>query len=85
MSGIVWEPLSMGIIKVIALIVLWAVAALWIFLIGIAQKNCSLLPSIGNQCRGPELDVWMLPFFTAPFGGVAVLTLIIIGFFRLFR
>jgi len=43
-----------------------------------AQANCSLIPAFGRQCRGPELDAWMIPFFLAPIGipaliGVAVM------------
>jgi hypothetical protein len=43
-----------------------------------AQFICSLIPSIGTQCRGPELDAWMVPFFLAPFGVPALISSIAI-------
>jgi hypothetical protein len=68
------------------MIVIYAVlAALWLLLIAYAQLHCSIFESIGTQCRGPELDVWMLPLFTAPIGGLAVLGFIFKGLVWRFR
>lgn len=50
------------------------VAALFVLTIVWAQLVCSLIPSIGRQCRGPELDTWMVPFFLAPFGVPALIS-----------
>lgn len=60
--------------------VLIVAATIWIVLIGIAQSHC---PLYSNRCSGPDLDIWMLPFFTAPVGGIAVLCLIVVGLARL--
>jgi hypothetical protein len=43
-------------------------AAFYLLTVLWAQLNCSLIPVIGRQCRGPELDAWMIPFFLAPIG-----------------
>jgi len=50
------------------------VAGLFILTIVWAQLVCSLIPSIGTQCRGPELDAWMVPFFLAPLGVPALIS-----------
>ena len=55
------------------------IAGLWLLLIGYAQLLCSVIPSVGKQCYGEQLDVWMLPFFAAPFGGYALIRLISIA------
>lgn len=51
-------------LKVLCLIV----AAVFVLMIVSAQLTCSIIPSIGNQCHGPDGDVWMPPFFFAPIG-----------------
>ena len=61
------------------------VAALWIVFVVYAQLTCSLIPSVGTHCHDPTLDVWMLPFLTAPFGGLAILGLILTALVRVFR
>jgi hypothetical protein len=43
-------------------------AAFYLLTVLWAQLNCSLIPVIGRQCGGPELDAWMIPFFLAPIG-----------------
>jgi hypothetical protein len=55
-----------------------ALALGWLALIVAAQQTCSILPSIGHQCHGPEGDVWMLPFFLAIIGLPAVIASIVI-------
>lgn len=42
--------------------------AIYIQLLVWAQTECSIFPSFGHQCHGPEGDVWMLPFFFAVVG-----------------
>ncbi len=54
------------------------VAAVFVLTVVWAQLVCSLIPSIGRQCRGPELDAWMVPFFLAPFGVPALISSIAI-------
>ena len=48
--------------------VVYPIAALFVVIILWAQNSCSLIPSIGHQCNGPEGDAWMLPFMLAPVG-----------------
>lgn len=60
-------------------------AAIWLLLIAYAQLTCSLIPSIGTQCHDPRLDVWMLPLFTAPVGGFALLGVILAAVVAMFR
>jgi hypothetical protein len=55
------------------------IAAIWLLLIAYAQLTCSLIPSIGTQCHDERGDVWMLPLFTAPVGGFALLGLILMA------
>jgi hypothetical protein len=55
-----------------------ALALGWLALIVAAQQTCSILPSIGHQCHGPEGDVWMLPFFLGIIGLPALIASIII-------
>ncbi len=55
-------------------------ALAWLFLVGFAQWHCSIIPHIGRQCHDPSLDIWMLPFFTAPMGIGA--TWFFVGFIR---
>jgi hypothetical protein len=43
-------------------------AALYLLTVLWGQLNCSLIPVIGRQCRGPEFDAWMISFFLAPIG-----------------
>jgi hypothetical protein len=50
----------------------------WLALIVIAQDTCSILPSIGHQCHGPDGDIWMLPFFLGIIGLPALIASIII-------
>ena len=54
------------------------VAGLFVLTVVWAQFICSLVPAIGTQCRGPELDAWMVPFFLAPFGVPALISSIAI-------
>jgi hypothetical protein len=61
-------PTLPQIINVVAHLALHALAALFLFTIFFAQTQCSIFPSFGTQCHGPEGDIWMLPFFFAPFG-----------------
>ena len=61
------------------------VATLWLLTVAYAQFRCSLIPSIGHHCNDPTLDVWLLPFITAPIGGFAVLGLILMALVHLFR
>jgi hypothetical protein len=56
----------------------YAVALGWLALIVAAQETCSILPSIGHQCHGPDGDVWMLPFFLGIIGLPALIASIII-------
>jgi hypothetical protein len=58
-----------------------ALALGWLALIVAAQQTCSILPSIGHQCHGPDGDVWMLPFFLAIIGLPALIASIIIAIF----
>jgi hypothetical protein len=55
-----------------------ALALGWLALIVAAQQTCSILPSIGHQCHGPEGDVWMLPFFLGIIGLPALIASIVI-------
>jgi hypothetical protein len=50
------------------------VAGLFVLTVVWAQFMCSLIPALGTQCRGPELDAWMVPFFLAPFGVPALIS-----------
>jgi hypothetical protein len=50
------------------------VAGLFVLTVVWAQFVCSLIPALGTQCRGPELDAWMVPFFLAPFGVPALIS-----------
>ncbi len=65
-------------IAIIRNTVFLTVAGLFVLTVVWAQFICSLIPSIGTQCRGPELDAWMLPFFLAPFGVPALISSIAI-------
>jgi len=66
-------------IVVIALKALCFFLALgWLALIFFAQKTCSILPSVGHQCHGPDLDVWMLPIVCAFLGLPALAASIVI-------
>jgi hypothetical protein len=56
----------------------FALALGWLALIVLAQQTCSILPSIGHQCHGPDGDVWMLPFFLGIIGLPALIASIII-------
>jgi hypothetical protein len=60
-------------------------AGLWTFLVVYAQWHCSIIPSIGKQCHGEEGDVWMVPLFTSPIGGFAVLGLIAMAIAKFLR
>jgi hypothetical protein len=37
------------------------VALAWLGVVFYAQQTCSILPFIGHQCHGPDIDVWILP------------------------
>jgi hypothetical protein len=63
----------------------FALALGWLALIFVAQSTCSILPSIGHQCHGPEGDVWMLPFFYSIVGLPALVASIIIIVIALMR
>jgi hypothetical protein len=54
------------------------VAAIYVLLIVAAELTCSIVPSIGNQCHGPDGDVWMAPFFLAPIGIPALIGSVVI-------
>jgi len=70
----------------IALKALCFVLALsWLALIFAAQSTCSILPSIGHQCHGPDGDVWMLPFFFGIIGLPALIGSIILIVIALIR
>ena len=73
-------------IVIIALkVICFALALGWLALIFIAQSTCSILPSIGHQCHGPEGDIWMLPFFYGLLGLPALIASIIIIVIALMR
>ena len=73
-------------IVIIALkVICFALALGWLALIFIAQSTCSILPSVGHQCHGPEGDVWMLPFFYGIIGLPALIASIIIIVIALMR
>jgi hypothetical protein len=57
----------------------------WLALIVVSQGTCSILPSVGHQCHGPEGDVWMLPFFYGIIGLPALIASIIIIVIALMR
>jgi ABC-type Fe3+ transport system permease subunit len=78
------DPLT-RVIHPIIISILLTTAGVWIVLIAAAQSVCSISKNFGRQCSGPDLDAWVLPFFTAPIGGIAVLCLIIIGLDRVVR
>ncbi len=61
-------------IAIICNAVFLIVAALFVVTIVWAQRECSLIPAIGTQCRGAEADAWMVPFFVAPFGVPALIS-----------
>jgi hypothetical protein len=65
-------------IAIIRNTVFLVVAGLFLLTVVWAQFVCSLIPSVGTQCRGPELDAWMLPFLLAPFGVPALISSIAI-------
>ena len=73
-------------IVIIALkVICFALALGWLALIFIAQSACSILPSIGHQCLGPDGDIWMLPFFYRVLGLPALIASIIIIVIALMR
>jgi hypothetical protein len=57
-------------------------ATFWLILIGLAQVNCSIIPSFERQCSGGDGDIWLLPFLYSPIGGIALLVLVISTFVR---
>jgi len=63
----------------------FALALGWLALIFVAQSTCSILPSTGHQCHGPEGDIWMLPFFYGIIGLPALLASLIIIVIALMR
>jgi hypothetical protein len=80
--------MSLRVIVFILKALCFLLAALFIFLIVYAQLNCSIFPSIGYQCHGPDLDIWMLPFFYAPLGIPTLLAsigILIVGVVRRWR
>jgi hypothetical protein len=56
----------------------FALALGWLALVVIAQRTCSIFPSIGHQCHGPEGDIWMPPFFYSLLGLPALIASIVI-------
>jgi hypothetical protein len=62
------KALILRIIGIALKVICFALALGWLALIVASQSTCSILPSVGHQCHGPELDVWMLPFFFAIIG-----------------
>jgi hypothetical protein len=42
-----------------------------------AQANCSLIPVLGRQCYGHDLDAWMIPFFLTPVGIPALIGVVV--------
>jgi hypothetical protein len=56
----------------------FALALGWLALIFAAQSTCSIFPSIGHQCHGPDGDIWMLPFFYGIIGLPALIASIVI-------
>jgi len=63
----------------------FAVALGWLALIFAAQSTCSIVPSVGRQCHGPDGDVWMLPFFFGIIGLPALIASIILIVIALMR
>lgn len=68
----------MGVFENILKALCFALALGWLALIVLAQQTCSIFPSIGHQCHGPDGDVWMLPFFLGIIGLPALMASIII-------
>jgi hypothetical protein len=56
----------------------FGIALAWLAFIVVVQQACSIIPSIGHQCNGPENDVWMGPFFYGVTGLPATIVSIII-------
>jgi hypothetical protein len=55
----------------------YAAAALFVVSLIFAQQACSIFPSFGHQCNGPEGDAWMLPFILAPIGLPAMIAALV--------
>jgi hypothetical protein len=53
---------------VVSLLLMMIVGALWLLAVLAAQVTCSLVPFILPQCQKSDLDVWGMPFLTAPVG-----------------
>jgi len=66
------------IITIALKLLCFAFALGWLALVFIAQRICSILPSTGHQCHGPEGDVWMLSFFYGIIGLPALIASVII-------
>jgi hypothetical protein len=56
----------------------FTLALAWLAVIVVAQQVCSIVPSIGHQCNGPQLDVWMGPYLAGVIGLPATIASIII-------
>jgi hypothetical protein len=73
------------LIRIVLKVLCFALAVGWLALIFFAQRECSILPSIGHQCHGPEGDIWMLPFFYGILGLPTLIASIIIMVIALMR
>jgi hypothetical protein len=58
----------MRVVGVVCLIAILIVGGLWCLVVLAAQAVCSIVPLIPPQCQNSDLDVWSLPFLTAPIG-----------------
>ncbi|MEH2513432.1 hypothetical protein V1291_004786 [Nitrobacteraceae bacterium AZCC 1564] len=66
-------------------ILCFALGWTYALLIAGAQFSCSIIPSIGHQCNGPEADVWMVPFFLAPIGLPLLIASIVMSIMKVIR
>lgn len=53
---------------VVSLVLMMIIGTLWVLAVLAAQATCSLVPFIPPQCQKSDLDVWGVPFLTAPLG-----------------
>jgi hypothetical protein len=64
-----WKVVVFGLSWPILMAVqMMIVGALWLLAVLAAQVTCSLVPFIPPQCQKSDLDVWGMPFLTAPIG-----------------
>jgi hypothetical protein len=68
-------PRALG---VLSLLLMMIVGALWLLAVLAAQVTCSLVPFIPPQCQKSDLDVWGMPFLTAPIGFPCLLVSIVV-------